>query len=170
MRSEQQAGTDAVFDQLFRDYRQPILNYIYRFIGDGALAEELTQNAFVKAYAALPHLSADANRRAWLYRIATNTCYDHLRRRRLIQWLPLQERDGTSFVETGPEHHTSQEDAVQRGLAKLSPDDRAVLILYGVEGYSTAEISAMLGISPGAVKTRLCRARERFRQVYGEES
>lgn len=170
MRSEQQAGTDAVFDQLFRDYRQPILNYIYRFIGDGALAEELTQNAFVKAYAALPHLPADANRRAWLYRIATNTCYDHLRRRRLIQWLPLQERDGTSFVETGPEHRTSQEDAVQRGLAKLSLDDRAVLILYGVEGYSTAEISAMLGISPGAVKTRLCRARERFRQVYGEES
>lgn len=170
MRSEQQTGTDAVFEQLFRDYRQPILNYIYRFIGDEALAEELTQNTFVKAYAALPHLPAEANRRAWLYRIATNTCYDHLRRRQLIQWLPLQERDGRPFVESGPEHYTSQEDAVQRGLARLSPDDRAVLVLYGVEGYSTAEISAMLGISPGAVKTRLCRARERFRRAYGEDN
>lgn len=169
MKSEQQTDTDAVFEQLFRDYRQPILNYIYRFIGDEALAEELTQNAFVKAYAALPRLPAEANRRAWLYRIATNTCYDHLRRRKLIQWLPLQERDGKPCADSGPEHRTSQEDAVQRGLARLSPDDRAVLILYGVEGYSTVEISTMLGISPGAVKTRLCRARERFRQAYGED-
>jgi len=170
MTSGQQAATDALFEQLFRDYRQPILNYIYRLVGDGAVAEELTQNAFVKAYSALARLPEQANRRAWLYRIATNVCYDHLRRRQLIQWLPLEERDGKSSIESGPEHHTGQEDAVRRGLAKLPPGDRAVLILYAVEGYATSEIGEMLGISPGAVKTRLCRARERFRQTYGEES
>jgi len=170
MTSEQQADTDALFERLFRDYRQPILNYIYRLVGESALAEELTQNAFIKAYAALARLPGQANRRAWLYRIATNVCYDHLRRRRLIQWLPLQERDSRPFGDLNPEHRVGQEDVVQRSLAKLSPDDRAALILYGVEGYSTAEISEMLGVSPGAVKTRLCRARERFRQVYGEEN
>lgn len=170
MRSGQKVDTDALFEQLFRDYRQPILNYIYRLTGERDLAEELTQSTFIKAYGALADLPAEANRRAWLYRIATNTCYDHLRRRRLIQWLPLQDQDGKPFMEGNPEQQASQEDAVQRGLAKLSPSDRAVLILYGVEGYSTVEIGAMLGISPGAVKTRLCRARERFRQAYGEES
>ena len=169
MKSEQQTDTDAVFEQLFRDYRQPILNYIYRFIGDEALAEELTQNAFVKAYAALPRLPAEANRRAWLYRIATNTCYDHLRRRRLLQWLPLETRDGAELAHTGPEGLTSRQDEVQRALLQLPASLRAVLVLYSVHEYSTAEISQMLGISQGAVKTRLCRAREKFRQVYAEE-
>jgi RNA polymerase sigma-70 factor (ECF subfamily) len=168
MKFEQQPDTDAVFEQLFRDYRQAILNYIYRLVGDGMQAEELTQHVFVKAYGALARLPAQANRRAWLYRIATNACYDHLRRRRLIQWLPLQEWDGKALSEGGPEHQASQQDAVARTLSKLTPQDRAVLILYSVEEYSTAEISGMLGISLAAVKTRLCRARERFRQAYGE--
>jgi len=170
MTLERQPGRDALFEQLFRDYRQPILNYVYRLVGDGPSAEELTQQAFLKVYGALPRLPADANRRAWVYRIATNTCYDYLRRRRLVQWLPLQQRDSGSFVDRGPEGHTSQEVAVQRTLARLPPGDRAVLVLYGVEGYSTVEIGQMLGISPGAVKTRLCRARERFRQAYVKES
>ena len=169
MTSDQQAGTDAAFEQLFRDYRQPILNYVYRLVGDGALAEELTKQAFVKAYRALHRLPAEANWRAWLYRIATNTSYDWLRRRRLIRWLPLLERDGPSFIDKGPDGPAIQQDAVQRTLACLSPDYRAVLILYCVEGYATTEISQMLGISQGAVKTRLCRARERFRQAYAEE-
>lgn len=167
---EQRTDTDALFEQLFREYRQPILNYVHRLVGDGPLAEDLTQRTFVKAYRALGRLPAQANRRAWLYRIATNTCYDHLRRRRLLKWLPLQEHDEKSLSESNPEHRITEKDAVQRGLAKLPPGERAALILYAVEGYSTAEIGAMLGISAGAVKTRLCRARERFRQAYKEES
>jgi RNA polymerase sigma-70 factor (ECF subfamily) len=167
--SDPRAGTDAVFEQLFRDYRQPILNYVYRLVGDSARAEELTQQAFVKAYHALPSLPAAANRRAWLYRIATNTCYDYLRRRRLVQWLPLLERDRRPLSQDSPESPLGERDAVQRTLTQLLPSHRAVLILYSVQGYSTAEIAQMLGISTGAVKTRLCRARERFRKAYGEE-
>ena len=87
MEIERPSRSDTLFEQLFRDYRQRILNYVYRLVGDGALAEDLTQQAFVKAYQALPRMPADANRRSWLYRIATNTCYDHLRRKRLLQWL-----------------------------------------------------------------------------------
>jgi RNA polymerase sigma-70 factor (ECF subfamily) len=169
MTFDQRAETDAVFEQLFRDYRQLILNYIYRLLGDSALAEELSQQTFVKAYRALPRLPADANRRAWLYRIATNTTNDHLRRRRLVSWLPLLERDGLSSIDKGLDGSLSQQDTVQRTLACLSPDYRAVLILYCVEGYATAEIGQMLGISQGAAKTRLCRAREMFRQAYAVE-
>ncbi|MBC8448698.1 MAG: RNA polymerase sigma factor [Chloroflexi bacterium] len=168
--TSQRDKIDALFEQLFRDYQQPILNYLYRLVGDAARAEELTQDAFVKAYRALPRLPAGANRRAWLYRIATNTGYDHLRRRRLVQWLPLLERDNPSFIHNGPEDSWGQQDAVQRALAQLPSRHRTVLILYSVQGYSTKEIAALLDISPGAVKTRLCRAREKFRQVYGEES
>jgi len=170
MTSDQQAGSDAVFERLFRDNRQRVFNYVYRLVGDAELAEELTQQAFVKAYRALPRLPAEANRRSWLYRIATNSAYDYLRRRRLISWLPLRERDSLSGVERGPDGTASEQDTVQRTLAHLSPSHRAVLILYCVEGYSTVEISQMLGSTAGAVKTRLCRAREEFRQAYAKES
>jgi len=169
MTSEQRVANDAVFEQLFRDYAQPILSYVNRLVGDSAMAEDLTQQVFVKAYRALPRLAADANRRAWLYRIATNACYDYLRRRRLVGWLPLLERDGLQYPQSNQEKVTGQRDAVQRALAKLTPSDRAVLILYSVQGYSTVDISEMLDISQGAVKTRLFRARERFREAYAEE-
>ena len=146
------------------------MNYLCRLVGDAARAEELTQETFVKAYRALNRLRADTNHRAWLYRIATNTGYDHLRRRRLIQWLPLLERDSPSRAQGGLEDSTGTRDAVQRALARVSPDQRAILILYIVQGYSTREAGEMLGITQGAAKTRLFRAREAFRKVYGEES
>jgi RNA polymerase sigma-70 factor (ECF subfamily) len=166
----EQPDIDADFELLFCDYLEPILNYLYRLVGDYARAEELAQDTFVKAYGAVDRLPEGANRRAWLYRIATNTAYDQLRRRRLIRWLPLGESDRTPASTKGPEDVTVESDAVQRALSLLPRGQRAVLVLYSVQGYSTREIAQMLGISQGAVKTRLCRARARFRSAYGEGS
>ena len=163
MKAHNPAATDAIFEQLFRDYQRPILNYLCRLVGDDARAEEITQDVFVRAYRALPGLAADANRQAWLFRIATNAAYDHLRRRRLVQWLPLLDHD-SPIADT--EERAGQQEAVQRALNQLSPDYRAPLILYAIQGYSLREIGETLGISEGAAKTRLCRAREKFRQVY----
>jgi RNA polymerase sigma factor (sigma-70 family) len=169
MASQQQQGTDAAFERLFLEFQRPIYSYLCRLVGDRARAEELAQQVFVKAFQALPGLPADANHRAWLYRIATNTGLDYHRRRRLVQWLPLLARDDPAPGAGGLEGRTSQQDAVQRALDQLSPADRAVLVLYGVEGYSTREIGEMTQASQGAVKTRLCRARAKFRQAYAEE-
>jgi RNA polymerase sigma-70 factor (ECF subfamily) len=170
MESDQPADTKSLFEELFRDFRGPILNYLYRLIGDASRAEELTQDVFVKAYRALVRLPADANHRAWLYRIATNTAYDHLRRRKLVQWLPLLDRDVPDLAHNNPETALGEQESVQQALDQLAPKYRAPLILYSVQGYSIKEIGAMLNISEGAVKTRLYRAREAFRKVYGEES
>ena len=169
MESDQPADTKSLFEELFRDFRGPILNYLYRLIGDASRAEELTQDVFVKAYRAL-RLPTDANHRAWLYRIATNTAHDHLRRRKLVQWLPLLDRDVPDPTHNNPENALGEHESVQQALDQLAPKYRAPLILYSVQGYSIKEIGTMLGISEGAVKTRLYRAREAFRKVYGEES
>ena len=169
MTSQPHSAVDAAFERLFLEYQRPIYNYLCRLVGDRARAEELAQQVFVKAYKALPRLPQDANHRAWLYRIATNAGLDHQRRRRLLQWLPLLERDAYTSGGEGLERTVSRHDAVQRALGQLLPADRAVLVLYGAEGYSTAEIGEMIGASPGAVKTRLCRARARFRDAYGGE-
>ena len=160
------------FERLFQEYHHSIYAYLCRLVGDPKQAEDLTQDAFVKAYRALGRLPAEANARAWLYRIATNTALDWLRRRRLISWLPLFDRDRpdsthhpatqTSFAGTSLESV-----AVQQALVHLPARYRVPLVLYACQGLSTQEIADVLHISRGAVKTRLYRAREKFRRQYG---
>ncbi len=158
----------ARLEALYLAYQQPILNYLYRLIGDGAHAEELCQEVFARAYRARSSLSQVKNMRAWLYRIATNAARDHLRRRRLLSWLPLFDEDPALCVE-GPESAALETHAVQQALLKLDPDLRAPLVLYTCQELSTQEIADVLNISRDAVKQRLVRARRRFKELYQDE-
>ncbi|MCL7455349.1 MAG: RNA polymerase sigma factor [Anaerolineae bacterium] len=157
---------EAAFERLFEDYHAEIFVYLCRLVGDPHQAEDLAQDTFVKAYKALTRLPKDANARAWLYRISTNTALDWLRRRRLIAWLPLFERDNHPAAQTSFTEASLESVAVQRTLARLSARYRVPLVLYACQGLSTQEIAEVLSISRGAVKTRLFRAREKFRQLY----
>lgn len=171
---------DQRFEALFRDLRQPVLNYLFRLLGDAEQAEDVSQESFVKIYRALPGLPADANARAWVYRIATNAAYDVLRRRRLIRWLPLlrqaDEDDGYERREVGlPEAanemaQLEQHLDVQAALNRLPTDLRTPLLLYSYQGLNTAEIAEIMQISRSAVKMRLQRARQLFGEHYTRES
>jgi RNA polymerase sigma-70 factor (ECF subfamily) len=164
-RDEAPLGNGVRFETLFASYQRPLLNYLYRLVGDSARAEELCQETFTRAYRARRSLEQVQNARAWLYRIATNAARDHLRRRRLLAWLPLFDDDPVLSVED-PEADASETQAVRSALLKLGPDLRAPLVLYTCQELSTQEIAAILGISREAVKQRLVRARLRFKQVY----
>lgn len=155
----------ARFEALFAAYHQPILNYLYRLVGDGARAEELCQEAFTRAYQARRSLDRVENVRAWLYRVATNAARDHLRRRRRLAWLPLLDEEPALSVE-GPEAATAEAQAVHKALLKLDPDLRVPLVLYTCQELSTQEIADVMGVSREAVKQRLVRARLRFKEVY----
>ncbi len=159
---------EELFERLYTQYQRPIFSYILRMVGHWEQAEDLTQETFVKAYHALARLPTDSNYRAWLYRIATNACYDALRRRRLIQWLPFFDDDSGPQSDS-PEGAAAETLAVRAALAQLSVDQRTCLVLYIYDNLSTEEIAEIMGCSRGAVKTRLFRARERFRQVYSEQ-
>lgn len=167
---------DERFETLFRDFRQPVLNYLFRLLGEAEQAEDALQESFVKIYRALPGLPRDANARAWAYRIATNTAYDLLRRRRLIRWLPLlgsrQDGVGQRNLDTG-DHAAPDEMAqleqhldIQRALSRLPVDLRTPLLLYSYQGLNTAEIAEIMQISRSAVKMRLQRARQVFEEHY----
>lgn len=160
---------EVALERLFRDHHVEIYVYLCRLVGDRQQAEDLAQDAFVKAYRALPRLPKDANVRAWLYRIATNTALDWLRRRRLISWLPLFERDSHPAARTSFSEASLESVAVQRTLTRLPARLRVPLVLYACQELSTREIGEILRISPGAVKTRLFRARVKFRQLYAPE-
>jgi len=159
------AGDQLAFARLFEQYHAPILNYLHRMVNDRALAEDLTQDTFVKAYNALPGTRPDLAFKAWLYRIATNTAISHLRRRKIVQWVPFladHDRPGDESIERTVTRQTD----IERALAKLPKHYSAVLLLRHYQGLSLAETASALDITENAAKLRLFRARKAFAQVY----
>src|SRR5215467_2710830 len=156
------------FERIYDEYKTPIYNYIYHLVGSREQADDLTQDTFLKAYKALPKMDANLRLSAWLYRIATNTAYDALRRRKLIAWLPWQDLDHEpADVESAdPQETIGTTELVNAALRRMPQHYRAALLLYTREGYSYAEIAKTLHIAESGVKMYLSRARHSFREHY----
>jgi len=157
--------TDLVAD-LFEQYHAAVFAYLYRLVGDREWAHDLSQETFLRLLRARHRLTQVENRRAWVYRIATNVAFNALKRQHRFAWLPWHSSDGLSLAGPDPSEPADLHVAVERAVAQLSPQYRAPLLLHSHYGFSVREVAEALGISEGAVKTRLHRAREMFRQVY----
>lgn len=167
-------GDSDAFEEVFRIYHTRIYNYAYRLVGNAEDAQDLTQESFLKAYRALLHGAQPANLSAWLYRTASNTCLDVLRRHRLIHWQPLENLLAvlTAAGARSPEdevlrseRQAERQTEVERVLAQLPPRYRMYLVLREREGFSYQEIASITGDSLDTVKVTLYRARERARQI-----
>ncbi|CAN5572745.1 RNA polymerase sigma factor RpoE [soil metagenome] len=159
------AGDPVAFERLYEQYHAPILNYLHRMVGDRALAEDLAQDAFEKAYRGLSSTRADLAFKAWLYRIATNTAISHGRRKRIVQWIPFAPGfDPVSSDEV--EGTVGRRYDVQKTLAKLPAHYAAVLLLRHYQGLSLAETATTLDITEAACKLRLFRARKAFAAAF----
>ena len=156
------------FETIYDEFKTPIYNYVYHLVGNREQADDLTQDTFLKAFKALPKMDANLKLSAWLYRIATNTAYDALRRRKLIAWLPWQDLDHEpADVESAdPQVTIGTTELVRATLRRMPPQYRAALLLYTQEGFSYAEIAATLSIAESGVKMYLSRARHSFREHY----
>ena len=166
--SERATAADAptTFEALMAAYEVPIGRYLRHMVGESETARDLTQETFLAAYRALPQTTV-TNPGGWLYRIATNQALAHLRRRRLIAWLPLARPFGAGRAGPGlePGEQVVADVAVAAALARLAPRQRACLLLT-MAGFGGAEIAAQLGMSPTAARMCLSRAREGFRRHY----
>lgn len=159
------AGDDTAFAVLFEQFHAPILNYLHRMVSDRALAEDLTQDTFIKAYKALPKTKPDLAFKAWLYRIATNTAISQLRRGKIVKWLPIigeREQGGERL-----ERSVTRQADIADALDQLPKHYAAVLLLRHYQGLSLAETAEALDITENAAKLRLFRARKAFAQIYG---
>ena len=157
-------GAPLDFEALFQQYYRPLSSFLYRMVGDLPLAQDLTQDCFVKLHLAMKTGQPLANPRAWLYRVATNAALDERRRRRRILWLPLLASSERAEPEQqDPEDQVALRDRLQQTLAGISPNLAVCLLLHLHHGFSHDEIAAMLGISAGAARTRLQRGREAFK-------
>lgn len=166
------AGDVQAFDALFTRYRQPIFGYLYRSVGDAAVAEELAQEVFLKVFQHLRRTSNHLRVHAWMYRIATTTCIDALRTatRRPV----LSQDDATLAAAPAPtsadpverQLQREQHREVRRALNALPTSYLQVLVLRQFEGLSYAESAEVMGISVEAVTSLIHRARQAFRATY----
>jgi RNA polymerase sigma-70 factor, ECF subfamily len=161
-RTERRADAPS-FEAIVRTYEAPISRYLYGMVGDIELAQDLTQETFLSAFRALQGTEI-TNLQGWLYRIATNHALSHFRRRRLLRWVSLSRLLAAGRAPSYSDRVVTGE-SVQQALNRLEPDQRACLLLSAA-GFSSNEIGEFLGCSPGAARTRLSRARERFRGHY----
>ena len=173
------------FDSLYRMHYSGVHHFVFHLLQDASLADELTQDTFVKAYAAWGSFRGEAPERVWLLRIARNTCLDYLRspgsRARgtasLEQQTEGQEPGAVTATILGTEPPPSIEDAarrtemsgcVQQFVLSLPETLRTPLLLHDVEGFTNAQIAEVLGCSLEAAKMRLHRARAKLRELMEE--
>jgi RNA polymerase sigma-70 factor (ECF subfamily) len=172
--AEAQRGSIDAFNRLVRLHERQVYNVALRMVGQTDAAEDVTQDTFLLAYKSL-HQFRGGLFRAWLLRIATNRCYDELRRRQRrpadsFEELAFEPRPQWSTLAQGEEPHERAErlelaQALQRALAQLQDDQRLVVVLSDVQGYSYDEIASITNVSLGTVKSRLSRGRSRLRDL-----
>lgn len=161
-------GDVAAFEQLYRRHHRRVFGVIVRLVGQaGALAEDLTQDAFVRAWQALPGFRFDCAFSTWLYRLAVNTALMALRAQRGRPW-----HEDEAVLEAVPGHDTAlanqQRHELEQAVATLPPRARAVLVLHDVEGWTHEEIASALDMAVGTSKAQLHRARSLLRARLGE--
>ena len=157
-------GDTSAFGELVQRYRDDVVNVVYRITGDPDLAEEATQEAFVRAWRKLDRYRNDGSFRSWIYRIAINASLDQLRRKKVSVGVDLSmladKRDGpeTEFIKV------ERARRVQEAVLGLPENSRSVLVLREYEGLSYREIAETIVIPMGTVMSRLNYARQHLRR------
>ena len=173
-----QKGDKGAFDLLVLKYQHKIVNLVMRYVRDPELALDITQDAFIKAYRALPRFRGDSAFYTWLYRIAVNTAKNHLaaqRRRPMDIELDLQDPEQydlhAKLKETDtPEGVTISHEVqkiLERAIASLPEDLRTAIILRELDGMSYEEIAQTMDCPVGTVRSRIFRARDAIGKKVG---
>lgn len=173
-----QKGDKGAFDLLVLKYQHKIVNLVLRYVRDPDQAMDIAQEAFLKAYRALPRFRGDSAFYTWLYRIAVNTAKNHLaaqRRRPMDVELDLQDSEQydlhAKLKETDtPEGVTLSDElnqTVQRAIEALPEDLRTAIVLREIEGMSYEEIAQTMDCPVGTVRSRIFRARDAIGKKIG---
>lgn len=142
------------FQALYQSHGKKIKRAIEGMTGSEAVAQELTHEAFLKAWTQLPYFMRKSKLSTWLYQIAINTARDYLR----------SHRRAPAIEENYVELLSPEKRAVREGLLEMEPDPREILVLHYYEGQSVEDIAVILEIAAGTVKSRLFEARKDLRE------
>ena len=170
------AGSQSAFEQIVRRYQRPIISLIARMTGDRALAEDLAQETFVKAFRNLAAFDTTRRLSSWLFRIAHNTAIDAMRRAapaRAVIEAPGSDSDdrvdeSAIAPEPDPVERLELGRALDAALAELRPDQRAAIALRYENGLSFDEIGTVLGVPEVTARSHVHRARKELARLLTE--
>ncbi|HEU5153196.1 MAG TPA: sigma-70 family RNA polymerase sigma factor [Gemmatimonadales bacterium] len=173
-------GREAAYRELIRRYERPVFSLVLRMVRDRQLAEDLSQETFIKALNAIGSYRPEYKFSSWIFKIANNAAIDHLRRRELdtlsLDGAPhaaTPEEIEATALQVGNKGETPLEElearelgsAIERAIAQLRPEYRACILLRHVEGLAYEEIAQSLDLPLGTVKTYIHRARHELRDL-----
>lgn len=174
------AGHTDAFEDIVRAYEKNVYNIALRLCGDREDALDIAQESFLKVYRSLHLFRGEGRFSVWLYRIVSNTALDYLRARsrRAEDSLTVEDADGESSereiadLSAAPEALLERKltrQAVQRCLLRLPEDQRKILLLREIEGFSYEEIGRILSLESGTVKSRIFRARKKLCEILSAD-
>lgn len=172
-----QGGDVRAFETLVLRHQKGVYNFIFRFLGNREVAEEVFQDAFIKVHQAAARYMPSGKFTTWLYTIVRNLCVDNFRRKKIREALSLDDRgpdderclgDSIASDETPPDVMSSAleiEGVLQMALQKLNEDQKEVFLLREKEGFKFEEIAEMTGVSVNTVKSRMRYALDSLRRA-----
>jgi RNA polymerase sigma-70 factor (ECF subfamily) len=165
-----QKGDERAFALILRAYETPVYNYVYRLVGDRSLAEDLTQEVFLRVFQGLPNFSLRCRFTTWLFQVTKNRVLDELRahERRPRTPVPLEDVPPLEVVDQ-PFERMEAIDGVWRAVQGLNEDLKMALLLRDVVGLSYTEIADALEITLATVKWRIYKAREDVQLALARE-
>ncbi len=167
-------GDVRAFEALIAGHRERVYQFALTCVKNPSEAEDLAQEALIKAFRGLGSFREDASFSTWLFHIVKNAFLDDIKSRagkEQAQTAPIDDEPDLPSGADTPEREAlrrASDDAVQAALAELPPDFRVVVTLFDVQGFSYEEISEVLSIPVGTVKSRLSRGREALRELLFE--
>jgi len=165
-----QRGDERAFALIVRAYELPVFNYVLRFVGDRSLAEDLTQEVFLRVYQGLPGFSLRCRFTTWLFQVTKNRVLDELRalERRPRAVMSLEDAPPLEVVDA-PFERVETMGAIWRAVEHLTVDLKMALLLRDVVGLSYTEIADSLEITLATVKWRIYKAREEVQLALARE-
>jgi RNA polymerase sigma-70 factor, ECF subfamily len=176
-------GRESAFNELLVRYERPVFSLVYRMVRDRNLAEDLAQEAFIKAFNGIGSYNPSYKFSSWIFKIANNLTIDHLRKRKLdtvsIHGSPhassSEEEDRTRLTleaqgETPEEFVENRElgSRIDAAMGHLRPEYRTAILLRHVEGHSYEEVAEIMEVPLGTVKTYIHRGRSELRELLAE--
>jgi len=164
-------GSEEAFAELVKKYRIKVFNLAFSLTRDRDVADDLAQEAFIKAYYALPRFQSRSGFGTWLYRIAINHVRDYLRKKSRMIQISIEKIKESSILQEDKTMKEEKESAeaqrkqfVHQSIRSLPEKHQVILSLRDIQGFSYEEISRILNISPGTVDSRIYRARKMLRK------
>lgn len=162
---------EKAFETLVGRYQKPVISFIFRYVGDLYLAQDLTQEVFLRVFQSAPLFKPRAKVSNWLFKIAYNLAANELKRRKRMDGFHARmSAEGRHFLGCSPPNLTEAtnrelEESLMAAMGQLPENQRAALLLKINDGFSYLEISTILDVSVSSVESLMFRARSRLKQL-----